>query len=86
MFLCVQEPANYDFEYQVNDGYGNDFGHKENHQGEKTYGIYSVLLPDGRKQIVEYEADEQGFRPRISYEEIGGGFKNAKSENSEGPY
>lgn len=27
------------------------------------------MLPDGRKQIVEYEADKDGYRPKITYEE-----------------
>lgn len=48
---------------------GNDFGHKESRQGDFTTGTYYVVLPDGRKQIVEYEADANGYRPKISYEE-----------------
>ncbi|XP_001604763.1 extensin [Nasonia vitripennis] len=63
------EPAKYEFEYRVSDEFGNDFGHKESRDGAQTSGVYSVLLPDGRKQIVHYEADENGFKPRISYEE-----------------
>ena len=26
------------------------------------------MLPDGRKQVVEYEADQEGFKPQIRYE------------------
>ncbi|CAK1549146.1 unnamed protein product [Leptosia nina] len=78
------EPANYSFEYMVKDEpSGNDFGHRESRQGDKTEGLYYVLLPDGRKQTVEYEADENGYRPRISYQDTGlgaGGYnRNAQS-------
>ncbi|XP_051156520.1 uncharacterized protein LOC127278728 [Leptopilina boulardi] len=85
----VTTPAKYDFEYSVNDGYGNDFGHKEKRSGDSTEGVYSVLLPDGRKQIVSYSAGPNGFRPRISYET---GFARSGSTeydlnaNIEGPY
>lgn len=64
------EPAKYNFGYQVNDNYGNDYSHQESRSGAKTRGSYSVLLPDGRKQIVEYEADEAGYRPKITYENV----------------
>ncbi|KAJ8681974.1 hypothetical protein QAD02_017766 [Eretmocerus hayati] len=64
------EAAKYDFEYRVSDEFGNDFAHKEMREGLRTQGSYSVVLPDGRKQIVSYEADEAGFRPRISYEAV----------------
>ena len=53
----------------MSDEFGNDYAHKETREGAQTQGFYSVLLPDGRKQIVHYEANEDGFRPRITYEE-----------------
>ena len=31
-------------------------------------GEYKVQLPDGRVQIVSYEADDYGFRPTVHYE------------------
>ncbi|XP_041985838.1 pro-resilin-like [Aricia agestis] len=66
------EPANYSFEYMVKDEEsGNDFGHRESRQGDRAEGLYYVLLPDGRKQTVEYEADQDGYRPRVSYEDTG---------------
>ncbi|CAG5037332.1 unnamed protein product [Parnassius apollo] len=61
------EPANYEFSYKVSDyESGIDFGHAENRQDDKAEGTYFVVLPDGTKQVVEYEADEDGFKPRIS--------------------
>ncbi|XP_059045873.1 pro-resilin-like [Achroia grisella] len=64
------EPANYNFGYMVNDHQeGTDFGHHEERQEEKAMGEYHVVLPDGRKQTVSYEADERGFKPQISYED-----------------
>ncbi|KAL1516770.1 hypothetical protein ABEB36_000628 [Hypothenemus hampei] len=69
------EPANYEFEYHVQDPpSGNDFGHKEQRQGDVAQGKYFVLLPDGRLQTVEYIADENGYRPKISYQQVGGGY------------
>ncbi|XP_014360188.2 pro-resilin [Papilio machaon] len=67
--LLNQEPANYEFGYKVSDySSGSDFGHVETRQAERAEGSYFVVLPDGTKQIVEYEADERGFKPRISVE------------------
>lgn len=74
--ICIyfQEPANYQFKYDVQDAEsGNDFGHEEQRNGDDTRGKYYVLLPDGRRQIVEYTADSEGYKPRISYEQAGGG-------------
>ncbi|PSN51593.1 Pro-resilin [Blattella germanica] len=69
------EPANYEFEYQVNDvDTGNDYGHKESRQGEVTQGTYRVLLPDGRTQIVDYVADKSGYRPQVRYEGEAAGY------------
>ena len=44
-------------------------GHMEqlDQQGRKS-GEFKVRLPDGRIQVTSYQADEAGFRPRISYE------------------
>ncbi|CAH2061742.1 unnamed protein product, partial [Iphiclides podalirius] len=80
------EPANYSFEYMVkDDASGNDFGHRESRQGDRAEGLYYVLLPDGRKQTVEYEADQNGYKPRISYEDVGSGF-GGYGRNGQGGY
>lgn len=64
-----QEPAKYEFEYEVNaPEFGTQFGHKESRDGDVAVGEYNVLLPDGRKQIVQYTADTEGYKPKISYE------------------
>nr|CAD7197443.1 unnamed protein product [Timema douglasi] len=57
----LAEPANYEFNYEVQDSEsGAEFGHEETRQDESAQGSYRVLLPDGRLQIVEYRADEEG--------------------------
>ncbi|XP_046490882.1 pro-resilin-like [Neodiprion pinetum] len=76
------EPAKYDFQYEVKDNYDNDFGHQESRDGDDTKGMYFVLLPDGRKQIVEYTADQEGYKPRISYEESRQGYNNAYNQQN----
>ncbi|XP_066978950.1 pro-resilin-like [Macrobrachium rosenbergii] len=59
----------YQFGYNVNDAYqGLDFGHHENSDGNAVYGSYTVQLPDGRKQNVEYRADHQsGYVAKVNY-------------------
>ncbi len=59
---------NYAFKFNINDYYGNEQSRSETHENQQTRGQYSVNLPDGRKQIVTYEADENGYRAEVSYE------------------
>lgn len=64
---------------------GSEFGHDESRQDEDARGSYHVLLPDGRRQIVEYEADVEGYKPQIRYEETGVGvYEGARGTG--GPY
>jgi len=81
------EPANYDFQYEVYGG-GNSFGHQESRRDTKTNGKYHVLLPDGRRQIVTYIADETGYHPTITYEDEGssGGYGSSGSSAPSGGY
>ena len=59
----------YQYGYQVDDHYTGDYhGHMEHTAGHLTKGEYKVKLPDGRVQVVSYEADHAGFRPRVTYE------------------
>lgn len=61
--------------YMLQEGPEPMFSHEQDFQ--KTPGViwgqWSVVLPDGRTQKVEYEADESGFHPVITFEEPGGG-------------
>ena len=66
--ILYQPPAYYKFGYDVNDGYGNNFGHSENRDGYETSGQYYVQLPDGRLQKVSYTVDKWGYHPTITYE------------------
>ncbi|XP_030375619.1 pro-resilin [Scaptodrosophila lebanonensis] len=78
-------PAKYEFKYDVQDyESGNDFGHMESRDGDLAVGRYYVLLPDGRKQIVEYEADQNGYRPTIRYEQTGNGNGNGNGGRNSG--
>merc|ERR550534_2908137 len=60
--------ANYDWQYAVKDTHYNDFGHKESRHGYAATGKYYVSLPDGRIQTVTYVADENGYKPVVTYE------------------
>lgn len=63
---------------------GSDYSHTETRDGDRAQGEFNVLLPDGRKQIVEYEADQDGFKPQIRYEgeaNAGGGYSGPNDNN-----
>ncbi|XP_063888664.1 pro-resilin-like [Scylla paramamosain] len=63
------EEPKYDFNYQVKDYYGNDYGHRESRDGDYTEGFYYNHLPDGRLQKVKYVVDGySGFVADVSYE------------------
>ncbi|EFX83666.1 hypothetical protein DAPPUDRAFT_239782 [Daphnia pulex] len=62
------EPMPYGFEYDVNDGQ-NNFGHRQQSDGQVTSGSYRVQLPDGRTQIVTYRADHNGYNAKVTYEQ-----------------
>lgn len=78
LLYLLQGPVSYQFEYKVEDEEAAvDFGHEEAHEGDVAMGKYFVLLPDGRKQTVEYTADTEGFKPMITYEDTqNGGYAN----------
>ncbi|XP_044730308.1 pro-resilin-like [Chrysoperla carnea] len=84
----LSEPANYDFEYMVSDPpSGNDFGHKESRQGDETQGSYYAALPDGRRLIVDYRADKNGYQPNVRYEgEAKFPTPTSSSTNQDGDY
>lgn len=66
-----ESPKPFSYQYGVADQYsGTNFQKNEN---QNDYGVvegsYTVLLPDGRKQIVSYHADhEGGFIADVKYE------------------
>lgn len=48
----------------------NSNSRSESRHGKVTIGSYRVPLPDGRVQIVNYRADENGYVADIQYEEV----------------
>ncbi|XP_037791693.1 cuticle protein 21-like [Penaeus monodon] len=61
----------YNFNYAVNDAFGNDFGHQEGRDGYNTQGSYYVQLPDGRLQRVIYTVNgDQGYVAQVTYEGV----------------
>ena len=59
----------YNYAYSVDGGsYGPAFHKQEERKGEKVEGEYSVRLPDGRLQTVEYTVrGKEGYRAKVSY-------------------
>lgn len=63
--LFWQEPIEYLFAYSL---LGDpEFSHEESRQQETVLGAYHVRLPDGRIQLVQYQADQTGYKPKITY-------------------
>ncbi|KAF2354730.1 Transposase Tc1-like [Trinorchestia longiramus] len=63
----------YHFSYKVEHApSANFYSHNENRDGVDTSGQYSVLLPDGRMQVVSYVADKEGYKADVRYEESSG--------------
>ncbi|XP_047482598.1 cuticle protein 18.6-like [Penaeus chinensis] len=60
----------FEFAYAVKDPYsGNDYAHAQTSDGHVTSGSYSVALPDGRTEIVEFTADhDNGYVANVAYE------------------
>ena len=59
----------YSFTYGVSDEYsGTDFHREEERSDSVTRGSYKVSLPDGRVQIVNYVADDSGYKATVTYE------------------
>ncbi|XP_066957967.1 uncharacterized protein [Macrobrachium rosenbergii] len=62
--------APYQFSYKVKDrAQGADFGHQEGSDGTIVRGQYFVVLPDGRRQTVQYRADHvNGYQSEVEYQ------------------
>lgn len=63
-------PAPYYFAYGVSSQPESvRYGHREESNGNTVKGAYSIALPDGRTQTVEYEADPiNGYTAKVTYE------------------
>lgn len=64
-------PAPYAFEYVVN---GPEGGHSRNERRDaagRVTGSYTLQLADGRHRVVEYVADERGYRATVRTNEFG---------------
>eukprot|EP00096_Caligus_rogercresseyi_P012299 TRINITY_DN5102_c0_g1_i1.p1 TRINITY_DN5102_c0_g1~~TRINITY_DN5102_c0_g1_i1.p1 ORF type:complete len:365 (-),score=35.64 TRINITY_DN5102_c0_g1_i1:148-1242(-) len=57
----------YQFGFQVNYKNKVSHGHMEFQKGDKKVGQYKIQLPDGRLQVVSYEADAYGYRPVVRF-------------------
>ena len=77
---------NYAFKFNVNDYYGNEQSRSETREADLTRGQYSVNLPDGRKQVVSYEADQNGYRADVSYEPADSGNSDPQNYYSTAAY
>ena len=68
---AYDQPAAYAYNYAVADDYsGVNFNAAENRDGYATTGSYSVALPDGRTQTVNYRVDDaySGYVADVQYD------------------
>ena len=65
-----QAPAHYKFDWAVNDDYTYvNMGQYEARDGDNTKGNYWVVLPDGRKQNVNYYVNGySGYIADVTYD------------------
>ena len=65
-----QAPAHYKFDWAVNDDYTYvNMGQYEGRDGDNTKGNYWVVLPDGRKQTVNYYVNGySGYVADVTYD------------------
>lgn len=59
------------YEYAIDDYYGNKHSKKEKIDGDTAVGEYKTLLPDGKQQVVTYESGPDGHKANVNYEEGG---------------
>ncbi|CAL4059530.1 unnamed protein product [Meganyctiphanes norvegica] len=66
----LSRPAPYHFAYGVSSQPDLvRYGHREESNGNIVKGAYSIALPDGRTQTVQYEADPiRGYTAKVTYE------------------
>merc|ERR1712106_1313299 len=64
----LAEPPVYTYQYGVQDDYsGNNFQQTESRDGYSTSGSYTVALPDGRVQTVNYVDNGDGIVQDVTY-------------------
>merc|ERR1711915_389084 len=67
---CIRPASKaFNYEYGVQDDYSKTAFAKTEFQDDvgKVSGSYKLNLPDGRVQIVDYVADENGYRAKVSF-------------------
>ena len=71
--IVHDEPAVYSYQYGVHDDYsGANFAQNENRDGYATSGSYTVALPDGRTQTVNYHVADaaSGYVADVTYDGV----------------
>ncbi|OQR70389.1 cuticle protein 10.9-like [Tropilaelaps mercedesae] len=64
-------PVPYKYTYSAISQEGAHSAEETGHGDGRVQGLYSMQLADGRVRTVTYVADEYGFRPSISTNELG---------------
>ena len=70
LFKAANPAAAYQYQWEVSDPEGNNFyGAGERRDGAITSGSYFVLLPDGRRQRVDYTVNgADGYVATVTYD------------------
>jgi len=68
-YVDYRAHPHYNYHYGVHDLKTHDIKNQwEARDGHNVKGSYSLQQPDGRKRIVEYEADKDGIHYNVKYE------------------
>ena len=70
ILIDFQSGMPYSFDWAVKDEESNnDYGHKEESDGQVVSGSYRVLMADGRTQVVNYRVEgDSGYVATVTYE------------------
>ncbi|KAF2893081.1 hypothetical protein ILUMI_13093 [Ignelater luminosus] len=68
-YIDYQAHPHYHYDYHVHDLKHHDVKSQwETRDGHHTKGVYTLIQPDHKKRIVEYEADKHGVRYTVKFE------------------
>ena len=83
----VFPPQPFAYQYGVQDTYsGSNYGKTETQdEAGNVNGEYTIALPDGRTQIVKYQADGNGYVADVSYEGVAQYPENVKPSYAPAP-
>ncbi|KAK4024073.1 hypothetical protein OUZ56_009463 [Daphnia magna] len=63
-------PAPFAFGYAIKEEYHGNYAYEKSGNGIVRSGTYQTLLPDGRKQVVNYKVEDNGYIANVKYQTV----------------